>query len=881
MFHKTRVNRAVASVITAGIATAGASFAASQAIEEVIVTATKTSASTQDIAVTVSALTSEKLDQMGVTNFEDYLVQLPGVTAGGSGPGQNTIYIRGVASTTPAISIAGVAGLAPNVAFYLDEQPLAQPGRNLDVYAADMNRVEVLAGPQGTLFGASSQAGTVRLITNKPDPSAAYGKVKFGVGTINEGGTNNNVELMYNLPVSDRITLRGVVYSDTKGGYIDNVQGTRTLEESARFRVEGFMRSNGVPVSERRAGFQTGGDYADTDGDGYVDLPNVTFIAADNSDLVEEDFNETKYTGARLSALIDIADNWDLLLSHTSQELDSDGVFFADPNLGDLEIQSYVDDSLEDEFDNTNWTLTGRLGELDVVYTGAFTERTTDQNIGYSDYMFVGQYLPYYVCDGSVTYPGAANANNEGPTGTCYAPDMSAPSHSETEVTTHEIRFTTDQDKNIRLTGGAFFSDTKLQERVSFTYPGSKFAQGWTAANGPGFSSHNYSYGDGFLSSNEPFAPGEIFRNDVQRTDEQMGAFGELSYDLSDELSVTLGARYYDIEIDFDGSANGSFYNFCGSAVDAETCPDAQVFGTNIADLYDGDGIYLGNSEYTFRGASSPTSIADIPDKATASGVVYKFTASYAPTEDTLLYTTISEGFRAGFLNRPGGYVDTSGTYTVPFEFGTDDMTNYEFGWKSDLLDGHMRLNGSFFLAQIDGLQTTIFDPSIANLFFSDNAANAEVKGLETDMIWAPVSVEGLTISASMSLLDTEITDTLTTSTDVVAGDSLAFAPEFQANLQARYEWNAGSGMTGHVMPHIAHSAESYSDIIRINRDRIQGWTMIGLTAGVTTETWGAEFFIDNLTDKRAELARNYINDRERISYATPRTMGVRMSYNF
>ena len=148
-------------------------------------------------------------------------------------------------------------------------------------------------------------------------------------------------------------------------------------------------------------------------------------------------------------------------------------------------------------------------------------------------------------------------------------------------------------------------------------------------------------------------------------------------------------------------------------------------------------------------------------------------------------------------------------------------------------------------------------------------------------MIWAPVSVDGLTVSASVSLLDSEITETLTPSGDVQAGDSLAFAPEFQANLQARYEWNAGSGMTGHLMPHIAHSAESYSDIIRINRDRIQGWTMIGLTAGVTTETWGAEFFIDNLTDERAELARNYINDRERISYATPRTMGVRMSYNF
>ena len=851
MFRKTKVNRAVVSVIAAGFAATGASLAAAQ-IEEVIVTATKTSASTQDIPIAVSAITSEKLDQLGISNFEDYLIQLPGVTAGGSGPGQNTIYIRGVASTTPAISIAGVAGLAPNVAFYLDEQPLAQPGRNLDVYAADLSRVEVLAGPQGTLFGSSSQAGTVRLITNKPDPSEAYGKLKMGFSQTNSGGTSNNFEAMYNLPVSDKVTLRGVVYSDDKGGYIDNVHGTRTLEESARFRVEGFVRTNGVPVSAARTGFQGGG--VDADGNGYVDKPGVTFIAADNTDLLEEDFNQSKYTGARLSALISLSDDWELLLSHTTQELEADGVFFADPNLGDLEIQSYIDDSLQDEFDNTSWTLTGRVAGLDVVYTGAYTERTADQNIGYSDYMFVGQYLPYYVCDYSVTYGDG--------TGTCYEPNMSAPSHSETEVSTHEIRITTDQDKRTRLTAGAFFSETTLQERVSFTYPGSIKAQGWGGAgSGPGFASPNYSYSDGYLSSNEPYAPGEIFRNDIERTDEQMGVFGELSYDISDDLSVTLGARYYDIEIDFDGSAAGSFYNFCGST--NPSCVDAQVFGTNIATLYGGD---------------NPTSGID---KATADGTIFKFTASYTPTEDMLLYATVSEGFRAGFLNRPGGYTSKDGLYTVPYQFDTDEMMNYEFGWKADMMDGRMRFNGSVFMAQIDGLQTTIFDPSIANLFFSDNAADAEVTGLEADLIWAPESIEGLTISAGLSILDTEITKTLTTSKDVVAGDSLAFAPERQANLQARYEWTTDSGLTAHIMPHLAHSASSYSDIIRINRDRIAGWTLMGLTAGVTSDTWGAELYIDNLTDERAELARNYINDRERVSYARPRTMGVRMTYNF
>ncbi len=112
-------------------------------VEEIVVTARKKAESLQDVPVAVSALREETLEERGINVFEDYLLQLPGVTAGGAGPGTSTIYIRGLASTTPNLTTAGVGGLAPNVSFYLDEQPLAQPGRNLDVYAADISRIEV------------------------------------------------------------------------------------------------------------------------------------------------------------------------------------------------------------------------------------------------------------------------------------------------------------------------------------------------------------------------------------------------------------------------------------------------------------------------------------------------------------------------------------------------------------------------------------------------------------------------------------------------------------------------------------------------------------------------------------------------------------------
>lgn len=197
-------------------------------VSEIVVTATKRSESLQDVPLSVNALGEQELDNLGVDTFDDYLAQLPNVTAGGSGPGQSSIYIRGLASTTPNLTTAGVAGLAPNVAMYLDDQPLAQPGRNLDVYAADLERIEVLAGPQGTLFGASSQAGVVRLITNKPKLNGFDAAAKGGVSFTKNGEPSYKGELMLNVPVTNTLALRGVVYLDDQGGYIDNVLGTRS-----------------------------------------------------------------------------------------------------------------------------------------------------------------------------------------------------------------------------------------------------------------------------------------------------------------------------------------------------------------------------------------------------------------------------------------------------------------------------------------------------------------------------------------------------------------------------------------------------------------------------------------------------------------------------
>lgn len=877
MHIKNKLSKAVALAITAASAV---TVQAKPVLEEVIVTATKRSESLQDVAIAVQALGENKLNQMGVSSFDDYLIQLPGVTAGGAGPGQSTIYIRGVASTTPTLSVAGVAGLAPNVAFYLDEQPLGQPGRNLDVYAADLNRIEVLAGPQGTLFGASSQAGTVRLITNKPDPSGVYGKVKMGTSFTQGGDMSNNVEGMINVPVNDKLTLRGVVFSDHKGGFVDNVYGERSFRESARFvNKADTVRSNGLAYGHR-AGFQAG-----------ADLSGVTFHDMNNNDLVEDDFNSSTYAGARLSALYNINDNWTLNLAHMRQTLESDGVFWTDPSLDDYEIQRFAPDTLHDSFSNTSWTLEGMLGELEMVYTGAYTSREADQIADYSEYLFVGQYFPYYNCDYYVTYTTWAPGGK--PTGTCYEPSAFTNTRSNSNVQTHELRFSTDASKALRATFGGFYSDFELKEKVDFTYLNQNAVFGGVAGFLP-----NYPFPGAWSSEPGPFPSNVAFRNDIRRTDENWGVFGEMSYDMSQELTVTIGARYYDYSVDMEGTANSSFCNPIGWA-SYFGGKDVDAFGTNISDIYDGDGTatnhYHGGcgaiSQRTEYSVTNPADVAFLkdngyiktlgalyaPDAAEDDGVIGKFNVSWSPDTDSMYYFTWSEGYRTGLLNRPGGA--TSGAYTVPFDLKSDQLTNYELGWKLDLAGGTFRFNGSAFFLDIKDLQTTIFDTSIVNLFFSDNAADAEVRGVEGDFTW--LVDDNWTLSGAFSMLDTEITASLVPTNDIDVGDELAFAPSYQANIAARYTWTTAGGLEAHIMPHIVTSDGAYSDIININRIKTDSYVMAGLTAGVETEKWSATMFVENLTNEAAQLSATYINDRERYVLARPLTVGIRTSFNF
>jgi iron complex outermembrane receptor protein len=352
------LSRAIA--VALGLGSAGASLAQSVSgneLEEVVVTATRRSENLQNVPIAITALTNTTLSELNVQTLEDFVKYLPNVSTAGVAPGQDEVYMRGLATTHQGSQVVGGTGAFPNVAVYLDDQSAQLPGRNLDIYAADLARIEVLEGPQGTLYGAGAQAGAVRYITNKPKLDVEEGSVDASYSTTAHGDPNSSGVAMINIPViPGTLALRAVIYNDERGGYIHNIPST-------------FIRS---PTDEGIAYYFNG-----------VVPPNSQSLS--NAALISRAFNPLTYKGARLSGLYQFNDDWSLLLQQSYQSMEADGVFAYDPQLGDLDVQQYNPSQDLDKFEDSAWTLNGRVGPVKLVYTGGYLVRNVNQTADYTN----------------------------------------------------------------------------------------------------------------------------------------------------------------------------------------------------------------------------------------------------------------------------------------------------------------------------------------------------------------------------------------------------------------------------------------------------------------------------------------------------------------
>lgn len=915
---------------TALLSAMAASVAASQAqaqLEEILVTANKREQSTQDISVSVTALPGAPLDELRITNFEDYIEFLPNVVRMGTGPGQNEIYIRGAATEQSIMSISTTQGSAPPVALYLDEQPVSFGGRNLDIYATDLQRIEVLAGPQGTLFGTSSQAGTVRLITNKPDITGFDAGFESKISTTRGGEMSTTAEGFVNVPLGDRLAVRAALYNDRQGGWIDNILNDPS-NGGYRPSIEVINRNDisAAPVN-----------------------PNTPFEAADNSALIESDFNDATYAGGRFGLTYQVNPDWDVLVQHTQQTLDTEGVFAYDPNLdGTDNVNRFAPDENSDEFGLTTWTLNGRIAMLDLVYTGGFLSRDVDTAIDYTGYTQGGGYQVYYLCTGTRDFAGAG-ADTVPADGVCLDPEKIYQEETESRRITNEFRISTPVENRWRVTAGIFLDEQKTETISAFELASTPDVDVFgNILPGTGAFQPLRQVGNvtpGANAAGRPFNPRISFINDFTRETEQIAGFGQLEFDILPTLTATLGARAYDIDFKFQGSTNSSFgCKFNPSFFPSETtffddgfC-DGAFFDNDVTARLRALGTGTPEAINDFFGDSGPDVLQDIQDgtldvsaleddgTVNESDVIFKAALDWNVTDDILLFSSFSQGFRPPVANRnaarpannPGGLPVFEDFRVPPFAV-TDELENWEIGIKSDLFNNSLRFNATAYYSEISDLQTSRFDPSnVAFLVFIENVGDAEIKGIDADYQWFVTS--NLSISGAFSLIDTEITrlNPQLEGISVPVGSELPFTPDFSANIRGRYDFNLPAALEGYITGSISYSGESKSgitgnaffvedtarkvfgrgsgleianeggefiggggDVFPNGRYVQEDYTLVSLAFGVRGEEWTGEFFVENLTDENAQINIDTLEFTPRVVTNRPRTFGFRVSYDF
>src|SRR5579872_2384643 len=421
--------------------------AASGGIQEVVVTAQRRSENAQDVPIAIQVFSGEDLQKLNVTNFDDLVKYLPNVTASSQGPGASLIFMRGLSAGTPSVQSSGSINGFPNVATYLDDQSGQLPGRNLDVYAADLERIEVLEGPQGTLFGAGAQAGVIRYITNKPKLNVTEGSVTGGYGTTAGGDPNSNLTAVLNVPlIADTLAVRGVIYNDHRGGYINNVPGTFTRMAS----------DVGIHFGNYPAGC---GPNSTPPGPPCQVPQNSTVINNNNS--AANAINPVTYQGIRAAALWKINDDWNALISQSYQTMHAQGVFYEMPFSSDgaplpKESVTIFNPSFnKDRFENTALGLNGHIGDLNLVYAGSYLVRNVETVQDYTNYAR-GIYADYYQCHGAEPAHGLVS--------TCYSPSTSWNETLRNTHQSHELRLSTPDSWRLRGIGGLFWENLRIYE---------------------------------------------------------------------------------------------------------------------------------------------------------------------------------------------------------------------------------------------------------------------------------------------------------------------------------------------------------------------------------------------------------------------------------
>ncbi|MEJ8566918.1 TonB-dependent receptor [Elongatibacter sediminis] len=786
-FYRTPLNQAVSMALagTAIAATVVAPVQADSSLEEVVVTAQKRAANLQDVAVSIQVLGTEKLEDLQIKGFEDYILFLPTVSYTSNGPGYGQVYMRGISSGGDGVH----SGSMPSVGVYLDEQPVTTINQILDVHVYDIARVETLSGPQGTLYGQGSQAGTIRIITNKPVIGEFQGGYDIYADTVDDGDPGFGIDAFVNIPVNDRVAIRLVAWHQDEGGWIDNVPGT------IEYAASGIVR--------------------------------------DNAALIEDDFNTVETTGFRAQAKIDLNDRWTLTPGINYQTQDATGVWFDNEGYtgNEREVSRFFPDYQDEDWYQASLTLEGKIGNLDLVYAGAYLDRDVENSYDYSGYAeyledlygYYGYYCLYYDALGD-----------------CADGSQFVHGDETFERFSHELRLQSDQDQRFRWIAGLFYQRQEHLFDLQWVVPDMNPADS-VVQNGV-----------------------STWQTHQQRIDRDKAVFGEVYFDLTDAVTLTVGGRYFEYE--------NSLFGFNG-------------FLRHCTGFYDDNGNFVQDNAGEPQFPCFDTGIVD--DVADGDDTSWKGSVEWRVADDKLLYFTYSEGFRAGGVNRarvPG----------IP-KYQPDFVENYEIGWKTQWAGGTVRFNGAAYLIDWKDFQFGFLDFTVSNLTIIQNVGNAQTRGVEFELDWQ--ATDQLLLSFSGSYNDAELEEAFWRSDqdrldglppDAPKGTPMPYVPEWQYTAIGRWNFDAGS------LPAFAQFAFSYRDgsfndleSTNSRRDRMDSYSVLNLSTGIEKDNWSLTLYANNVTDERGQID---IGDPGYFSpsgldyntnYIKPRSYGIRWAQRF
>ena len=711
-------------------------------IEEVYVTATKRNTSLQDTAMAISALDELAIERRGLTGMDDYLRTLPGVSMQDRGASQNSIVMRGLsADPQEDSSTTGIYFGEALISDLFSASNLGSAG-NGDIKLVDIERIEVLRGPQGTLYGSGSMAGTLRIIPNSPNAQHVEGKLALRYSqTAHEGDDNAMIQAVINIPVvENQLAVRAVAYQYENSGYIKNVAASQPVA--------------GIATTTALGG-----------------------VARDSDDIGND-----SYTGFRVAALWHATSNLDVTVSYLQQDIEQEGTPEVNLDLAGQYQQRRINTGPQGsryEFLENDIDITSLLVEYDFEW-GNLTSASSWMGYQSALQTDLSHITVFFGLPNQPFYSDGA---------------------SETDLFTEELRFSSKLDGAIQFIVAIYYEDRELKQSSPWLWGGEP-------AQEPSF---------------------QLSDVDVTVDTEQKALFGEISYDISDQLTVTLGGRHFDYDSGEDRTLS-------------------------------------------FFGIPSVTKTA-----IEESGQTYKVNLSYVPNESTLVYGEWAEGFRLGSGQAESANCIVEG-FPTPSQVDSDTSENIELGVKTSVADDRVTLNTALYHVDWEGIPVTV-NPAGACVYIA-NAGKAKSQGIELELR------ARLTDSLQVDLSASYGESTLEENSSIGSkGDNLPGSADVNASMGIEYLFTL-AGYDSFARLDYLYVGEHYNSVNEDEAGSLPAgdFSQVNIKLGVDFSQVAVDLFVNNVTDDNGLTWVDSVNGAIGVNRATrirPRTVGLNVNYQF